>query len=78
MTVGSFDSVGTPRPDGQIEINPQVHRIMETFKGQPPAGGGPIASQLVVGIPLDLQPIPVNVPRESIGAAYASRSAGQW
>jgi hypothetical protein len=78
VTVGSFDSVGTPRPDGQIEINPQVHRIMETFKGQPPASGGPIASQLVVGIPLDLQPIPVNVPRESIGAAYASRSAGQW
>lgn len=78
VTVGSFDSVGTPRPDGQIEINPEVHRLMETFKGQPPAAGGPIAAQLIDGIPLDLQPIPVNVPRASLGAGYAQRSSGLW
>lgn len=78
VTVGSFESTGTPRPDGQTEINPQIHRIMETFKGQPPANGGQIAAQLVVGIPLDLQPILVHVPKESLGAAYAQRSAGLW
>ena len=35
VTVGSFDSVGTPRPDGKIEINPQIARIIEEFKGKP-------------------------------------------
>jgi hypothetical protein len=78
VTVGSFNSMGTPRPDGQTEINPEIFRIMETFKGQPPAAGGPIAAQLVADIPLDLQPIPVNVPKESISAAYARKSDGPW
>ncbi|HLA84650.1 MAG TPA: hypothetical protein VJL29_07640, partial [Thermoguttaceae bacterium] len=36
VTVGSFDSVGTPRPDGKIEIDPTIHRIIETFKGKQP------------------------------------------
>ena len=31
VTVGSFDSVGTPRADGRIEINPKIHAIMKTF-----------------------------------------------
>ena len=31
VTVGGFDSVGTPRPDGQTEINPEIHKIMTTF-----------------------------------------------
>ncbi len=35
VTVGSFDSVGTPRPDGKTEINPQAYKIIEFFR---PAG----------------------------------------
>jgi hypothetical protein len=35
VTVGSFDSVGTPRPDGKIELNPQIHAIMELFRAEP-------------------------------------------
>ena len=35
VTVGSFDSVGTPRVDGKIEINPQVHQIIEFFRAKP-------------------------------------------
>ena len=31
VTVGSFDSVGLPRADGKIEINPKIHKIMQTF-----------------------------------------------
>lgn len=78
VTVGSFDSVGAPRPDGKTEIHPQIHRIMETFKGQPIAGGGPVGAQLVAGIPLDIQPRPVLVPRQSISAAQARHTAGLW
>ena len=38
VTVGSFNSVGTPRPDGRIEINPQMHDIMQRFSATPAPG----------------------------------------
>lgn len=78
VTVGSFDSVVAPRPDGKIEINPNVHKIMTTFGADPAAGaelqGALKASGLdkqtlampvksLVGIPFDIQPIPVHVPK---------------
>ncbi|MBN2129415.1 MAG: hypothetical protein JW741_07955 [Sedimentisphaerales bacterium] len=75
VTIGSFNSYGTPRPDGRTEINPQIHRIMETFKGKR-APTGQLASQLVIDIPLDIQPEIVAVPRESIGGVYARHSSG--
>jgi len=31
VTVGSFNSVGTPRADGKTEINPAIHAIMKRF-----------------------------------------------
>jgi hypothetical protein len=78
VTVGSFDSVGTPRPDGKTEINPQIRTIIENFKakpqnipGQPP---GAMVPQTLVGIPFDVQPIPVMVPKRSIGASYARQA----
>jgi hypothetical protein len=70
VTVGSFDSVGSPRADGKIEINPQVHAIMETFGAEKSVAG---ASAPAVGrpknignLPLDVQPLPVEVPRAGI------------
>lgn len=74
VTVGNFNSVGTPRQDGKIEINPQIHKIIETFKGQPSSSTGQIGSQLFVGIPLDIQPIPVEIPKESITSSLVRRS----
>ena len=45
VTIGSFDSVGTPQPNGQIELNPQIHAIMQQYgadrsiaPGKTPAG----------------------------------------
>ncbi len=79
VTVGSFDSVGTPRADGRMEINPTIHKLMQKFAsqpanipGQPP---GAMAQKTIVGIPLDIQPIPVEVPRRSIGAALSGRTS---
>jgi hypothetical protein len=79
VTVGNFDSVGTPRPDGQIEINPQVHKVMQAFGADPKAGAAlpdslkssgasamPVKS--LVGIPFDIQPVPVHVPRRAISS----------
>ena len=64
VTVGSFDSVGTPRSDGKIEINRQVLRIIECFRAKPI--NGQLAAQTLIGIGFDLQPIPVEVPKRSI------------
>jgi len=78
VTIGSFNEVGQPRPDGKIEINPVIHKIMQDY--------GPIehpnprtrqiellARTLKVGtrnLRYDPQPMPVEVPRQSIAAAY--------
>jgi hypothetical protein len=75
VTVGSFDSVGMPRPDGKTEISPEIHQIMETYgpKRQrlPGQGGYGLVPYSLNGIPCDVQPMPVEVPRLSIAAAYA-------
>jgi hypothetical protein len=84
VTVGSFDSVGTPRPDGKIEINPQIHLIMKTFGGAqadaPQVPGAVSVKSIAVPtggrIPLDYQPIPVEVPKRSISRELARRVEG--
>jgi hypothetical protein len=80
VTVGSFDSVGTPRPDGKTEIDPTVHKVMQVFGA---GGANPelqnalkaqgldkqtLASPVknFVGIPFDIQPIPVLAPKRPI------------
>lgn len=75
VTVGAFESVGTPRPDGKTEINPEIHRLMQQFgarreslPGQAEVG---LAPRSLNGIPFDVQPIPVEVPKTSVAAAYA-------
>ncbi|MFW6124704.1 MAG: hypothetical protein ACOC46_01040, partial [Pirellulales bacterium] len=72
VCVGSFSSVGKPRQDGKIEINPKIHLLMKKFgarKVSVPGQPAGMERKSVVGIPLDIQPIPVKVPKESISAA---------
>ncbi|PQO25337.1 hypothetical protein C5Y96_25940 [Blastopirellula marina] len=79
VTVGSFETVGTPRRDGKIEINPQVKRIMDGYKGGTGTAtieGGTAPSykpRSLNGIIFDVQPLPVEVPKVSIAADYARR-----
>lgn len=82
VTVGSFQSVGSQRPDGKVEINPKVHELMQKFAaqpanipGQPP---GAMTLKTIVGIPLDIQPLPVEVPKRSISAAINSSQTALW
>lgn len=81
VTVGSFNSVGTPRADGRTELDPRVNRIIETFKAKPspiPIGGHPAGTmipQTLAGITFDIQPLPVEVPRRSVSAAIARNAA---
>jgi len=79
VTVGSFETVGTPRRDGKIEINPNVKRIMDGYKGgtgtaQIEGGTSPsYKPKSLNGIVFDVQPLPVEVPKVSIAADYARR-----
>ncbi len=79
VTVGSFESVGNPRADGKIEINPQVHAIMLKYGANngsqnagksPAAAPGAVTAKALEGIPFDPQPLPVEVPRRTISADY--------
>jgi len=83
VTIGSFESVGTPRADGKIEINPKIHAVMKTFGAEQAAApglpGGAIKQREIVGIPLDIQPIPVEVPKRSIASDYSRDVVGmRW
>jgi hypothetical protein len=75
VTVGSFDSVGTQLPDGRIELRPDIHTIMETYGAQRsplPGSNQAVQPRTLNGIPFDVQPLPVHVPRRSIGTDYAA------
>lgn len=76
VTVGSFASVGTPRRDGRIEINRAVLEIMHKYgANSTPIPGGValpgLRPKTLSGIPFDVQPVPVEVPKRSIAADYA-------
>jgi len=86
VTVGSFASAGVPRADGKVEINPRIHQLMETFKASPRDQKLPIKEanpyaalkpKTLLGIPFDLQPQMVHVPKRSISAAYARGSGSR-
>ncbi len=74
VTVGSFQEVGQPRPDGKIEINPAIHRIMETYgpikQLKPGTNLEEVYARVLNGLRFDPQPVPVEVPKQSVAAAY--------
>ncbi|QGJ71608.1 Signal peptide protein [Planctomycetales bacterium 10988] len=77
VTVGSFKNYGSERTDGKIEINPAIHHLMQEYSAVSfdPSGSNPRMGQpkMVKGIPLDIQPKIVQVPKESISSAYNRR-----
>lgn len=78
VTVGSFDSLGTRRPDGKIELDPRIVQIINTFAAEPapPVPGVPTLGykpKTLIGIPFDIQPTPVEVPKRSFATDYVRR-----
>jgi hypothetical protein len=77
VTVGSFDWVGQPQDGGQEEMNPAIVTIIQRYApqrqpmvdraGQSVAGLQP---RSIAGIPCDVQPWPVEVPKRSIATDY--------
>ena len=68
VTVGSFESVGTQRADGKIDMNPKIYEVIKEFSVDPLKGGPP---KSLINIPFDVQAMPVMVPRRSVAADYA-------
>jgi hypothetical protein len=80
VTVGAFDSVGKPLSNGSTEFNPAVCEILKRYgaeqkmiPGQNVVGLQP--KSVVPGIPMDIQPIPIEVPRISVAASYSRTRA---
>jgi hypothetical protein len=82
VCVGSFDSVGDKQPDGRVVANPAVLKVMETFGAGNALAAVPNPSQSIKPktmkvrgreIPFDLQPLPIEVPRQSIAKTYEHR-----
>lgn len=80
VCIGSFDSVGEPRADGKIEINPAIHQIMESYgpikSVRPGDTQAAVQVRMMDGVPFDPQPLPVEVPKQSIAADYMRRVGG--
>ena len=74
VTIGSFQEVGQPRQDGKIEINPAVHQIMQQYgpieQMNPRTRQIELLARTMNGIRFDPQPMPVEVPKQSIATAY--------
>lgn len=75
VCVGSFNTAGTPRGDGKIEINPAAYKVILSFGPvkQPIAGSNEakLEPRIIAGVPLDYQPILIEAPKKSVAAAYA-------
>lgn len=76
VTVGHFDWVGKDRPDGKQEINPAIHKVIQTFSPSNSANGVRSVSaqpKKLKGISFDVQPIPVRVPKRSLAKDYSKK-----
>ncbi len=84
VTVGNFDTIGNRGPDGRMILAPALVRAIDQFKAQPIRstaqrqipGVAPNAvalqPRIIQGIPIDVSPVPVEVPRRSIATDYAN------
>ncbi|MEE8452777.1 MAG: hypothetical protein V3R99_12710 [Thermoguttaceae bacterium] len=76
VTVGSFNATGMPGVDGKIVVDPRIRTIIETFGARPldgptPRGAVPAHLKTLNGIPFDVQPMLIHVPKRSISRELA-------
>ena len=69
VTVGSFAQVGSPTPDGKIRPHAAILRVMEEYGPESTSVSGVssgIQPRVMAGLPFDVQPYPIEVPRYSV------------
>jgi hypothetical protein len=81
VTVGSFDSIGTPGGDGTIRLDPRIEKIINTFRADdkvtPTNPTGQPTPQKLAGIPFAVQPKVIEVPKRPVTAALSRSTASQ-
>lgn len=90
VTIGSFDSFGTPNADGTTEMDPEIFKLMEKYKGKiVDAKGGYEAytanveikgkgrEKIKVEIPFDIQPVIIMVPQLPANAKKVQTALAQ-
>jgi hypothetical protein len=78
VTVGSFNSVGNEGPNGQTELSAPIQKIMNDYKGEQKnlpqyAQGVATVPKSRAGIPFDIQPLVVNVPKRPVSLSLLHR-----
>jgi hypothetical protein len=77
VTVGNFDWISQRGIDGREQVNPGMQAVLERFtakQGQALGGQAPnIQPARVANVSLDFQPVPIPVPKQSIGRALSGR-----
>jgi hypothetical protein len=79
VTIGSFNDVGREMPDGHTELNADIAAVVKRFEAQRAALGDPngqvgLVPKVVAGVPLDLTPQLILVPKKSIADVYRQTS----
>lgn len=81
VTVGSFEWATRRDASGREQLNPAIKEIMDRFgPRQTNLGGatGGLAQQMLVGLPFDMRPLPVHVPKQSFGTAHNRTATGMF
>jgi hypothetical protein len=84
VTVGSFHRPPVQRPDGALAYEPQVVDLIRRFGAKPKApspqpramqasAASSIQPATLIGIPFDVHPTLIEVPKRSLSADYARR-----
>jgi hypothetical protein len=79
VTVGSFDWIWKTDEQGRTVMNPAAEEVIKTFGMEQAAAPQPGTAAKVRskdGIPFDIMPVPIEVPRRSVGARYERRVSG--
>jgi len=80
VTVGSFESVGTPGGDGTIRLDADIEKIIDTFRADtkvtPKNPTGQPTPQKMVNIPFAVEPKVIEVPKRPVMSALSRNAAG--
>ena len=84
VAVGSFDSLGTKMRDGSTKLHSDIHSLVKLFSAGYDSGATSgisrsllpnvrpqLAPKKLLGIPFDVDPLPIKVPKRSIASDYA-------
>ncbi len=77
VTIGTFERLGSTKPNGEFEYDPAIRQVMETYcagnRSQPTPQGAGLAPNHIDAIPFDINPMPIAVPKKSKRSLYMGR-----